>query len=181
MSAQVQILGKTVTRYASATDYYRIFVEEMESLYFLAYLLTADSDMAEQCFVGGLRECTNRTGVSMERARNWARRAIVKHAIQMIGPAPEEGANGPIAASKSASPGANNPFAFIISLCAFERFVFVMSVLEGQPDEDCQSLLRCSRQEVMTARKDALRLFGAANPRFACDQEGLFTWPRLLN
>lgn len=182
MSARVQIAGETVTRYATAADYYSIFVEEMESLYLLAFLLTADRDTAERVFAGGLGECVDRTGVFMEQARPWARRAIVKYAIRMIRPAPEEGAYRPFDNSKSrAIVGASNPFAFIASLRAFERFVFVMSILEGQPDEDCRSLLGCSRQQVVMARKFAMRLFGSANPRFESEQEGLFIWPGLVN
>lgn len=182
MSAQVQIVvGETAPRYATATDYYRIFVEEMDSLNLLAFLLTADKDMVEQCVVGGLGECVGRIGVFMERARSWARRAIVKDAIRKIRPAPEKCANEHFGGAKApATEGASNPFAFIATLRAFERFVFVMSVLERQPDEDCQSLLGCSRQEVVMARKAAMKLFAAANCRFEFDHEDFFIWPRLL-
>src|ERR1700739_74084 len=182
MSAQMQIVDETTPRYATATDYFRIFAEEMDSLYFLAFLLTANSDKAEECFVGGLGECIDRDSVSMERARSLTRRAIVKEAIRKIGPAPKGGSVRSFASFESpATSAASNPFAFLVSLRAFARFVFVMSVLEGQPDEDCQSLLSCSRQEVVVARKVAMKLFGAPNRRFDCDQEGLFSWPRFLN
>jgi hypothetical protein len=30
-----------------------------------------------------------------------------------------------------------------MALNAFERFVFVMSILEGQSDDECSTLLRC--------------------------------------
>ena len=182
MSAQVQIPDETASRHATATDYYRIFVEEMDSLYLLAFLLTANKDMAEQSVVGGLGECIERTGVFMERARSWARRAIVKDAIRKIRPARQEGANELFASAKTQETvGTRNPFAFIASLRAFERFVFVMSVLEGQPDEECQSLLNCSRQEIVMARKAAMKLFGAATRRIEFDHEGLFIWSRILN
>ena len=182
MSARMQVVGEMAPRYATVTDYFRIFAEEMDSLYFLAFLLTADSNKAEECFVGGLEECIDRDSVSMAAARSLTRRAIVKEAIRKIGPAPKEGANRSFVSSESpATPGASNPFAFIVSLHAFERFVFVMSVLEGQPDEDCQSLLSCSRQEVVVARKVAMMMFGAPNRRYDLDQEGLFSWPKILN
>jgi hypothetical protein len=45
----------------------------------------------------------------------------------------------------------------IVALSAFERFVFVMSVLEGQSDADCSILLNCSRPDVMIARELTLR------------------------
>ena len=182
MAAQVQIVGEKPSRYATATDYYRIFVEEMDSLYLLAFLLTADKDAAEQTIVGGLGECVEHIGVSMERARSEARRAIVKAAIRKIIPTPQVGANEFFGSAKTREPlGASNPFEFIVSLRAFERFVFVMSVLEGQSYEDCQSLLNCSRQEIVMARKAAMKFFGAATRRLEFDHEGVFIWPRILN
>lgn len=182
MSARVQIADKTVTRCSTPTDCYSIFAEEMDSLYWLAFLLTADNNMAEQCFVGGLGECVDQTHVSAERARSWARRAIVEDAIRIIRPVPEKSGNGCFVDAKSPTTvGTRNPFAFIVSLRAFERFVFVLSVLEGQSDEDCQSLLRCSRQEFVMARKAALRLFAEADPGYERNQEAISIWPRLLN
>jgi hypothetical protein len=179
MAAQVQIVGETPSRYATAPDYYRIFVEEMDSLYMLAFLLTADKEGAEQTVVAGLGECIERIGVFLERARSWARRAIVKDAIRKIRPVPQEDANEFFDSVKV--PGASTPLAIIASLRAFERFVFVMSVLEGQPDEDCQGLLSCSRQDIVMARKAAMKLFGITTRRLEFDHEGVFTWPRILN
>jgi hypothetical protein len=46
----------------------------------------------------------------------------------------------------------NNPLIAILLLVPFERFVFVMSTLEGQSDVECAVLLRCSRRDVMMAR-----------------------------
>jgi hypothetical protein len=182
MAAQLQLVCETASRYATATDYFSIFVEEMDSLYLLAFLLTADKEMAEQAVVGGLGECVERIGVFMERARSWARRAIVKEAIRKVRPTPPEGADEFLGSANTLDlVGASNPFAFIASLRAFERFVFVMSVLEGQSDEDCQSLLSCSRQEIVMARKVAMKLFGAATRRLEFDHEGLFVWSRILN
>jgi hypothetical protein len=43
-------------------------------------------------------------------------------------------------------------FLLLSTADAFERFVFVMSILEEQSDEDCAILLRCSRRDVMMAR-----------------------------
>jgi hypothetical protein len=182
MSAQVQIVDETVESRSTTTDCYRIFAEEMDNLYWLAFLLTADNNRAEQCFVGGLGECIDQTHVSMERAHSWARCAIVEDAIRVIRPVPQNSANGCFVDAESPTTvGARNPFAVIVSLPAFERFVFVMSVLEGQSDEDCQSLLRCTRQEVVMGRKGALRLFVEANPGYERNQEEVSIWPGLLN
>lgn len=182
MPTQVQAVDETGTRYATVTDYHRIFAEEMESLYLLAFLLTADSDKAEQCFVSGLGECVDRIGVFMDRASSWARRAVVKHAIRMIRPVPKGDENEFfVSAKRLATATTRNPFAAVVSLRAFERFVFVMSVLEGQSDEDCQDLLRCSRLEVVMARDVAFRLVAATGPSSEHTMSGNYTWPVLLH
>ena len=160
MSSRVQIADKTVATCSTTTDCYRFFAEEMDSLYWLAFLLTGDNHMAEQCFVSGLGECVDQTHVSADRARSWVRRAIVEDAIRIIRPDPDESGNRLLGrAERPETVGASNPFAFIISLRAFERFVFVMSVLEGQSDQDCQSLLGCTRQETRDGTQECLKAF----------------------
>jgi hypothetical protein len=90
MLAQLQSVDESVMQYATVTDFRQIFTEEMHSLYLLSFLLTADKDKAEQCFIGGLGECVEGIGAFMEWSRLWARRAIIKQAILMMRPAPEE-------------------------------------------------------------------------------------------
>jgi hypothetical protein len=143
--------------YATAGDFCRAFTEELHSLYLLSLLLTADYDKAEQCFVNAIGECGDGIGVFMEWASSWARRAILKCAIQMIRPVPEHPESLPFIRRKGPATSAeNNPFATIFALGAFERFVYVMSILEGQSEQDCAILLRCSRRDVIIARVLAL-------------------------
>ena len=135
-----------------------ILTEEMHGLYLFSFLLTADNDMAEQCYVCGLGECVEGISVFMDWARSWTRGAVLKHAIRMIKPAPEHTDYVSfISLKRPATPAENNPVAAILSLDAFERFVFVMSILEGQSDAECAILLRCSRRDVMMARVLALK------------------------
>ena len=137
----------------------RAFNEEMHSLYLLSFLLTADHDKAEQCLVSAMGECVEGIGVFMDGACSWTRAAVLKHTIQMIKPVPEHmGHVSFITLKRSATPAENNPFAAILLLDAFERFVFVMSILEEQSDEECAILLRCSRRDVTMARLLALKL-----------------------
>ena len=42
------------TPYASSGDFRRIFHEERDGLYRLSFLLAADREKAEQCFVSGM-------------------------------------------------------------------------------------------------------------------------------
>ena len=46
------------------------------------------------------------------------------------------------------TPDADYAIARLLRLEHFERFVFVMSVLEKYSDQDCSVLLGCSRQDV---------------------------------
>jgi DNA-directed RNA polymerase specialized sigma24 family protein len=130
----------------------------MHSLYLLSFLLTADHDKAEQCLVSAMGECMDGVGVFMDWARSWTRGAVLKQAIQMIKPVPEHTDYVSfISLKRSATPAENNPFAAILLLDAFERFIFVMSILEGQSDQECATRLRCSSRDVMMARLLALK------------------------
>ena len=154
----MDLVDENATSYPTATDFFTTFHEEMHSLYLLSFLLTADPDKAEQCLVSAMGECVEGISVPMDWARSWTRAAVLKHAIQMIKPAPEHTACVSfISLKRSATPAEDNPFAAILLLDTFERFVFVMATLEGQSDEECAILLRCSRRDVMIARVLALK------------------------
>jgi hypothetical protein len=157
MPETTNIFDEIPTTCATGTDLWRVLTDEMHSLYLLSFLLTADLDKAGQCFVGGMGECMEEIGVFMEWAQAWARRSILKHAIRMIMPAPVHKDDVPFALLKgAAASGKTNLFDAIVGLNAFERFVYVMSVLEKQSDADCSTLLRCSRRDVVIARELAL-------------------------
>jgi uncharacterized membrane protein YebE (DUF533 family) len=56
MQTQLQIAEGGATPYAAAADFCEVFTEEVHSLYLLSFLLIADKDKAEQCFIGALGE-----------------------------------------------------------------------------------------------------------------------------
>jgi hypothetical protein len=158
MLEPMHFVDERATSYATVSDFFNTFDEEMQRLYLLSFLLTADHDKAEQCLISAMGECAEGIGVPMDWARSWTRRAVFKHAIQMIMPAPEHADNiSFIGLEGTATSAEDNPFAAILLLDPFERFVFVMSILEGQSDQECAILLRCSRRDVMIARVLALK------------------------
>jgi hypothetical protein len=158
MLQPMHFVNERATPYLTVTDFSNIFNEEMHSLYLLAFLLTADHDKAEECLVSAMGECVEGVGVFTDWVRSWTRGAVLKRAIQMVMPAPEHADSvSLISLERSDTPAENNPFAAILLLDAFERFVFVMSILEGQSDEECAVLLRCSRRDVTIARVLALK------------------------
>jgi DNA-directed RNA polymerase specialized sigma24 family protein len=114
-------------------------------------LLTADHAKAEKCFVSGLGDSVESTTVFKEWARCWARRVIIDNAIRLNAPRP----NGQKFDSNTGvygGPEMRAAFDAVIALPTFERFVFVMSVLERHSFQECSLRLNCTRQEVTTAR-----------------------------
>jgi len=162
--------AKHITRpsqYASSEDFCRIFHEDMNGLYLLSFLLTADRAKAEQCFVSGLEDSVQGNHVFKEWARSWARRTIIQNAVRVINPRSTEGSGY----SSSASVNGNDKtpladqqveIAAVLRLEPFERFVYVMMVLEHYSDQECSVLLGCARRDVLAARTRALQQLGSA-------------------
>jgi hypothetical protein len=166
VEASVSIFGFRRTKdsghqYATAADFCRIFENNMNRLYLLSLLLTGDHETAERCFVGGLEDSKNSNPVFREWAQSWARRAIIINAILALAPRPLRKPG--VAVSDEARLGLQNmpaELAAIGGLETFERFVFVISVLEGYSDRECSLLLNCSSSEIAAARLRAVQQLG---------------------
>lgn len=151
--------------YATAEDFCKIFHADMSDLYLLSLLLTGDHGKAEQCFVAGLESAVKRNTVFREWARSWARRVIIQNALHLIKPRPTNGTELLNSVSNPTSdklPSEHAEIAAVLGLPSFDRFVFVMSVLEGYSDQDCSILLGSTRGDVAAARVRALRQLGSA-------------------
>ena len=149
---------KRITRpspYASSGDFHRIFDEEKDGLCRLVFLLTADHEKAQQCFVSGLQDSVKENAVFKEWARSWARRAIIQCAVRVIKPRPMDPSSFDSSGKALITEQAET--AAVLELGPFERFVYVMSVLERYSDQDCSVLLDCARQDVIAARRRALQ------------------------
>ena len=151
-----------IAEYATRADFCRIFALDMNRLYLLSLLLTGDDELAERCFVAGLDDSTKGNAVFKEWARSWARRMIIQNAILKIRPQPTDSNS-----SGKSSPNGSSGFlteppeiGSVITLPVFERFVFVISVLEGYSAKNCSLLLGCTRADVIAARTRALRELG---------------------
>lgn len=158
MRGAKHIRSKETSPYATHGDFCRIFEEDMNRLYLLAFLLTGDHSAAEKCFVRGIEDSAKGNPVFKEWAHSWARRTIIQKAIQMIGP--RLGANGAPISMPGDSETEPAEIASVIALPAFERFVFVMTVLERYSDKECSLLLGCMRSDVVAARIRALQQIG---------------------
>lgn len=163
MTSKTRLTEDPAALYAAETDFCRIFHGDMKNLYLLSLLLTANADKAEQCFVSGLDDCLTGNQVFKEWAQSWARRMIIKNAIRLIAPQ-SSGAEANRGGAQT-QPELRAELAAVLSLEPFERFAFVMSVLEGYSDRECTLLLGCTRESLVVARSTALQKIEQGNPK----------------
>ena len=144
--------------YATSEDFRELFTEDPNGLYMLSFLLTANHEKAEQCFVAGLDDCGDGNAVFQEWAGMWARRVIVRNAIRILSPhkgelQPTEIADQPAGKRRVLEmPIQDVPFASVLRLNVFERFVYVLSVIERFSDQECAVLLGISLKEMRETR-----------------------------
>src|ERR1700728_1339525 len=83
-----RVAAVTTSQCATCEDFRKLFTEDVHGLHLLSFLLPADHENGEHCFVAGLDECGDGASVFREWAHPWAKRMIVRNAVQMISPHP---------------------------------------------------------------------------------------------
>jgi DNA-directed RNA polymerase specialized sigma24 family protein len=153
----------SVRAYASPADFCIIFDQDMGSLYSLALLLTGSDETAQQCFLDALVDCRTGSTVFPEWARSWSRRAVIKSAIRLFEPA-FRNLTAVVSGKTRAIASSVHPDArVVLELDLFERFVFVITVLEDYPTRECAALLGRSPHEVQQAQVQAFQAIAAGN------------------
>lgn len=161
-----RIQAITKSGYATTEDFGKLFTDDMNSFYLLSFLLTASHERAEECVVAGLDECVEGPFVIREWADSWARRILIRNAIRIVEPHADGIEPTPIALHSTGTanlrriPLGDSPFAGVLELEDFERFVFVLSVLEGYIDHNCAILLGTSKGIVQETRIRVLMRIG---------------------
>ena len=177
--AQIYVSHKEADVYASREDFHTIFNEDSKQLYQLSFLLTRDTAKSERCLVFGLEDCVRENRVFREWARSWAKRVIVQNAIREMKPRPIH-SNSRLSEVISSDIDQllsvpDRPFALedVLNLEDFERFVFIMSVLDRYSDHDCLLLLGCSVREILEARARAFRKLANSSQLRSCQARPL--------
>ena len=151
------------SEYASGDDFCMIFSENMDGLYSLALWLTASHSLAEQVFAAALEDCRNANGIFKEWAHSWSRLAIIESAIRVVKPLPSDSFGGVLAGGKSIPEGIHPEAGWLMKLMPFDRFVYVLAVLNRYSSRDCAIRLRCTFQDVEAARGRALQIVPAGS------------------
>jgi DNA-directed RNA polymerase specialized sigma24 family protein len=181
----IQVREEEANLLASREDFHTIFNENLKEFYQLSLLLTRDPAKAERCFVDGLEDCVTGNRVFREWARSWAKRTIVRNAIRGLNPRPSQ-SNSPLSGGifpnidqLSRGPGGHFEIDAVLRLADFDRFVFVMSVLEHYSEYDCALLLGCSAIEIREGRTRALKEL-ATSPHMELSANHLFVQEKNL-
>jgi DNA-directed RNA polymerase specialized sigma24 family protein len=146
------------TGYATNADFCELLERELKPLYLLAFLLTANHKEAKQCLVTMVDEALKEPRVFKEWVRSWIKRSLIKNAIDIVGPA-----SGGISEKRDLWNSGQNKtdrddeINAVTQLPPFERFVFVMSILERYSPWECSVLLGCSPKSACQARMQASR------------------------
>jgi len=154
--ARTRISGRGENRYATREDFLQIFDEDLNPLYQLSFLLTGDHQKGERCFLAGIEDCANENRVFREWARAWTKRVIVVNAIRELNPRRSHSNWSSLPSvfshhQQSSSPARHFDADAVLGLADFERFVFVLCVLERYRENECALLLGCSCSQIREA------------------------------
>jgi hypothetical protein len=156
--------------YANRADFCSVLEKDMKPLYFLAFLLTASHKEAEKCFTAAVEGAFKEYAVFKEWGRSWVKRTLIEKAIEIVSPLSDRQTGKRDLWSAGLNEKHGVELNAVTEFAPFERFVFVMSVLERHSDRDCSLLLGCNPNKVSQARRNALRRladFAGALPRRA--------------
>jgi DNA-directed RNA polymerase specialized sigma24 family protein len=146
-------------KYAGTEDFRQVFSGDRDVLHRLALLLTGDEEKAERCLVAGLEDSVNTNQVFKEWALTWAKRTILQNAIRVLKPGPRHHAMSSLPEQFVDTKGnlpSDPAISSVLTLEDFERFVFVITVLEGRSEHECALLLNSSIRDVRNARIRAM-------------------------
>jgi len=137
----------------SPAEYWELISAEMNVLYVLSFLLTADKEKAEHCLEQTLDEFIEGAGDFIQWARTRGREAVLEHAFFTMKPDSNATEDEVDFSEGLFSPAGAHLFGAIAGLPVFERFVFVMTTIYGKSDTECARFLQTARWEVAIARE----------------------------
>jgi hypothetical protein len=149
-------------------DECQFLIFHMDAYYSLALLLTASEEDAESCFALALDMWSQACKAQYPRVEDIVhksmKRALVDSAIEICHPVlgRMHDASGMYLSTASSASSSSPWIACILQLETFERFVFVLSVLESYSDQECAELLDCQPEEIADARVQAFLSMSAA-------------------
>jgi hypothetical protein len=132
--------------YATDAGFHELFAREMTDFFQLSLQLTADDNKAKRCLTLAMKDCFGMSRILKGFARTWARRMVIKHAIQLVLGITNEfdrDAESEFHLQPSRYPIEElRESVAILALPNFDRLALVICVLERLSILDCALLLR---------------------------------------
>ncbi len=155
--------GADLNRYATASDFQKLFATEMADFYRLAFLLIANCAKAEECLIAAMNDWIYGNSVAEAWMRTWARRILIRNAIHIVAEVQEDHSDIPDVPRPSVdlkpeeiTPSVFGEFSAVLDLPDFERIVFVLCILERYSIQDCALLVGRLQQDVREAKVRAV-------------------------
>jgi hypothetical protein len=142
----------------SAAKYSATIMDQMNCLYLLSYLVTADRQVAEHCLTRALAEYVEGQIGFLAWAENEGRLAVLRQAIRSVRPVLKQVRWLNCSEMMPSVATAHQPFAVITSLSPFERFAFVMCTIENLPEDDSAGLLNCTVEDLALGHEVARQI-----------------------
>jgi DNA-directed RNA polymerase specialized sigma24 family protein len=95
--------------------------------------------------------------VFKDSATSWSRRIIIRNAIRITSPSPSVERPHLVGNHSDLKIRSGASLEGVQALPPFDRFVFVMSLLEGYSDRECSVLLSCAMSDILRARIRAMQ------------------------
>ena len=149
--------------YATCTDFCEVFRRNTTHLYLLAFLLTANHQEAQECFVGAMDNAFAETNVFKGWEESWSKRCLIEHAIGAIIFQPGRREALRDVWFQDGEIGFRTFLDAVTQLKSAERFVFVMTELEGYSAKETALLLHRTLESVHNLRIEALQRLAELN------------------
>ena len=180
LASKKRLRDEARSGYATHSDFCAIFLQHLDRLYLLALILTGDEVSAEKCLLTALDLCVQEGSVFKGSVVAWSRRSVIKNAIRLTLPVPGIQSHPyPIGNRSGLSLDKDVSLKCVQEMSPFDRFVFVMSVLERYSDRDCALLLGCSSTDILPARIRALQQISGLEKSHPVHSSG--TQPYVIN
>jgi len=149
--------------YATCTDFCEVFRRNTTHLYLLAFLLTANHQEAQECFVGAIDKALAGRNVFKGWEESWSKRCLIEHAIGAITLQPGRREARRDVWFQDGEIGFRTFLDAVTQLKSAERFVFVMTELEGYSAKETALLLHRTLESVHNLRIEALQRLAELN------------------
>ena len=150
--------------YATCADFCEVFRRNTTQLYLLAFLLTANHQEAQECFVGAMDKAFAERNVFKGWEESWSKRCLIEHAIGAIIFQPGRREARRDVWFQDGEIGFRTFLDAVTQLKSTERIVFVMTVLEGYSVKETALLLDRTPESVYNLRIEALQRLAELNP-----------------